>query len=665
MLAPVRCPAGARNLRMDTDRDLLPKPAAPTDAVRTSGTRPQWLQPGWRWILAAFGLLVLLPEFWFALDRVLASNQVLRGVWVGGVALSGLDRSQVTRAIVQLDGRLREVPLQLRIGSQLLELRPEQIGLKLDVDQTVEVAFCAGRTGPVVDQMLWWARRWFSPLHLDARTRVDPQALECRLSEWEATAIVNPPFEGGMQVRGGVLQADYPRSGFMIDRARARRSLVDSLARGSRTVIQLPLLKVNPKLDRASVDRALAAARRLTAGPVQLVTSAGQSSLRLDAKALVAALRTRVASAEPRGLRLFLDEASIDQQLKSARQRLEREPRSASFVVDQADRIRIAAGAPGIRLDARSIAAAVLRAAHSPERVGQLPLDRSPPPPLTTEAATALKITKLVSSFTTHHPCCRPRVKNIQRIAELVDGTIVEPGETLSINRLIGPRTRQKGFVSAPTIENGEMVDTVGGGISQFATTLFNAVFHGGYDIIERQPHTYYFPRYPMGHEATLSYPKPDLVFRNDTDAGLLIKCEYGKTFIRVRIYGDNGGRKVRAKVSRKRNIKQPPVELLPNPRLEPDEEKVANGGTLGWTVVVSRLLTYPDGTTKEEKRKVVYEPRVRQLEVHPCRIPEGENGYTGEECPIPDEAEAEEADQEASDASDHDAVQSDQPTRP
>ena len=213
---------------------------------------------------------------------------------------------------------------------------------------------------------------------------------------------------------------------------------------------------------------------------------------------------------------------------------------------------------------------------------------------------------------------------------------MVKPGETFSVNQVVGPRTRANGFVPAPTIEEGEMVDTLGGGISQFATTFFNAVFHGGYDILERQPHTYYFARYPMGHEATLSYPKPDLVFRNDTDAGALIRCEYGDTFIRVKIFGDNGGRKVTAKVSGQFDIKRPPVQLFPNRKLSPNREKVRYGGMIGWSVVVSRLLTFPDGSRREEKRKVIYNPRPREVEVHPCRIPKDEPGYTGEECPVP-----------------------------
>jgi hypothetical protein len=62
----------------------------------------------------------------------------------------------------------------------------------------------------------------------------------------------------------------------------------------------------------------------------------------------------------------------------------------------------------------------------------------------------------------------------------------------------------------------------------------------------------------------------------------------------------------------------------------------------VGWSVIVARILTFPDGTTKEERRKVTYKPRVRRVEVHPCRIQEGEPGHTGEPCPKPEETEEE-----------------------
>ena len=233
--------------------------------------------------------------------------------------------------------------------------------------------------------------------------------------------------------------------------------------------------------------------------------------------------------------------------------------------------------------------------------------------------------------------------QNIHHIADLLDGTLVRAGETFSVNQAIGPRTVKNGFRPAPSIEDGDMVDTVGGGVSQFATTLFNALFYGGYDILERQPHSYWFTRYPMGYDATLSYPHPDIVFKNDSDAAVLIKTQYTDTTITVKVYGDNGGRRVRAEVSERQNIVPPPVEFIPNPRLDADQEKTREGGMIGWTVTVKRTLIFSDGKTKEERRKVTYKPRARRVEVHPCRIPEGEPGHTGERCPKPDKDEASE----------------------
>jgi len=261
-------------------------------------------------------------------------------------------------------------------------------------------------------------------------------------------------------------------------------------------------------------------------------------------------------------------------------------------------------------------------------------------PSLTTEQAEALHVHELVSEFTTHFPCCEARVKNIERMAALVDKAIARPGESWSLNARSGPRSAANGFVAGPTIVEGEMEMTIGGGVSQFATTLFNAVFDGGYEIVQRQPHTYWFPRYPEGYDATLGYPLPDLVFRNDSDAGIFIHATTTKTSVHVEIFGDKGGRRVERHVSSRFDVVRPELELIPNPALSPDETRVRFSGAIGWSINVTRTITFPDLHKKEEGRKVTYSPRARRVETHPCHIPEGEPGYTGEKCPKVEEAD-------------------------
>lgn len=149
----------------------------------------------------------------------------------------------------------------------------------------------------------------------------------------------------------------------------------------------------------------------------------------------------------------------------------------------------------------------------------------------------SLGIVELVGTFTTRHACCQTRVTNIQRFADLMRGVVVEPGESLSLNGHVGQRTEEKGFVEGGFIEKGVLVDDIGGGVSQFATTIFNALIHAGMDIDEYQTHSLYLSRYPYGLDPTISYPKPDLRFTNPTPYGALIWPTYTDTSITVEIY--------------------------------------------------------------------------------------------------------------------------------
>ncbi len=149
----------------------------------------------------------------------------------------------------------------------------------------------------------------------------------------------------------------------------------------------------------------------------------------------------------------------------------------------------------------------------------------------------SLGIVELVGAFTTKHACCQGRVTNIQLFAELMRGVVVEPGESLSLNGHVGRRTEEKGFVEGGFIEKGVVIDDIGGGVSQFATTIFNALIHAGMDIDEYQTHSLYLSRYPYGLDPTISFPKPDLRFTNPTPYGVLIWPTYTDTSITVEIY--------------------------------------------------------------------------------------------------------------------------------
>jgi vancomycin resistance protein YoaR len=159
-------------------------------------------------------------------------------------------------------------------------------------------------------------------------------------------------------------------------------------------------------------------------------------------------------------------------------------------------------------------------------------------PAFTTADAEKLGVKEMVSTFTTHYPCCASRVTNIHTIANIVNGAVVMPGATFSLNQFVGPRDTKRGFVEAPMIEDGLFEDSVGGGVSQFATTLYNAVFFAGLKDITHTPHSYFISRYPAGREATVSYPAPQLIFQNNEPTAIVITTSYTGTSLTVTFWG-------------------------------------------------------------------------------------------------------------------------------
>lgn len=570
-------------------------------------------------------------------SRALHYGEVLPGVWVNDYAASGLTSKELTADLTRAAARLNQRPVQVQLDGAVFSLEPKEVGARVNVAATVTKAYAAGRDASLLSQLSWWLARVASPHRLKYVVDIDGRKLEALVAMWERAAISDPPVPGEVRGQGGQLVLEEPRAGRKVDRERFARDLRLVLGDVQRRVVPLATRRVEPRLTKQAVTKAFETARHLVRAPIQLVSRDGALALNLSREQLVQAITTRSRQEQ---LEVFFDPKAIEEVIHNDRQRLESAPKDASFRVDTDNKVSIVAGHPGTRLDSTLVAEALMQAAHAEGHVGELPVDRDAQPEFTTEDARALNIVKLVAQFSTYHKCCQPRVQNIHRIADILDGVVVRPGAVFSVNEKVGPRTKANGFVPAPTIVEGDMEDTVGGGVSQFATTLFNALFYGGYDIIERQPHSYWFPRYPMGHEATLSYPKPDIIFKNDTKSGLLIKTDYTNTRITVKLFGDNEGRKVKATVSQRQDIVDPMVELVPDPSVEPDEEKVLDAGMVGWSVIVGRVITFQDRTEKVEKRKVTYMPRVRRVRVHPCRIPEGEEGYTGQDCPEPEDAE-------------------------
>lgn len=633
----------------------MSEPAA--DPVIPGSSRvPAWIR-GFRgpWSPRDLLLLCLCPVFGllaaYTSERLQFRGHVLPGVSLDGADLSGYSASALESALRAREVGVGKRVVRVRVGTAVFRVSGAELGAHLRSEVGSEV-MNAGRRGNILGQIAWRVGRLSTFDEYHTRFDLDQTLVEEHLRSFERAALPTPT-EGSVRYTDGKVVAVYPSAGETIDRRVAPEILQSAVSDGL-VEVNMPAIGWSPTTSKAAVDAAKRRFESAVERPVEMFVrfpaaevAQGQTDGQTDEEqqsrvevlaptTFAAALTTRQAAGKTEELELTFDLPLLEQALVEVKKRWERPAQNAQFVPDHRNRLTILPSKSQWVLPTDSAAHSLLQALATPERRGVWELITGVQPKITTELAHQLNIKQLVSTFTTFHPCCKPRVENIHRIADLIDGTVILPGETFSVNETLGPRTASNGFTMAPTIVKGEMDDTVGGGISQFATTLFNAVLRGGYEIIERQPHSIYFNRYPMGHEATLSYPKPDLIFKNDTPSGMVIKTSYTGTSIRVTIFGDNNGRVVSTDVSKPFDSVEPTVEYVADPSLPTDEEKVEEKGDWGFTVYASRTVKEKDGTERKESRKVVYKPRARRLVVHPCKIPEGFEGHTGEECPEP-----------------------------
>ena len=227
----------------------------------------------------------------------------------------------------------------------------------------------------------------------------------------------------------------------------------------------------------------------------------------------------------------------------------------------------------------------------------------------------------VVGEFTTRFPSGQPRVGNIVLAVRTLDRTVVPPQGYFSLNAALGERTIAKGYRPAPTIAGGRFVDSVGGGISQVATTLYNAAFFAGLELVAHTPHSVYIDRYPPGREATISWGGPELVFRNQWLAPLTIRVTTTATSITVRMLSQPLGRRVAAWSGKPYAVERPTTVQVVNPALAPGSSRlVQQAGGSGFAVDYGRSV-YQRGKLLERRSfHVRYEPENRIVEVGPRR---------------------------------------------
>ena len=567
-----------------------PPPAPPLPALPGAGAgRPR---PRGRRLIVAGTIIALLATVG-AGAAYATHGDVPRGTTVLGLDLGGSSRAEAVAALsrhLPTRAELAE-PVTVRIDDVDRTIRPADAGLRVDVDATVDAAI---RGRPVL----------FGSRPVQPVTAVDAERLDAALRK-AFPELADPMRKPAIIFDGITPRPVYPRPSRDLDEAAAAEAVRTGWLGGQ--PISVPTVDSHPKTTREEVDRLLTTlARPAVAAPVTVTSDRG--TLTVTPRAIARGL---VLTADRTGtIRPRIDQAKLRAALEDALARLETRPRDATIAL-VSGKPRITAGVDGAALDLTALAPRLLAVLPRTDGRTVAATLRKVPPKVTTEQVRKLRITERISTFTTHFTggLSSPRSQNIVQIAQAVDGAVVRPGVTFSLNGHTGERGQAQGYQEAPVIIDGKLTPGVGGGASQFTTTLFNATYYAGLEDVEHKPHSYWFSRYPPVIESTIFYPDLDFKFRNNTPHGVLIDTSYTSETITVSIWSTKVWDKVSTEWSARRDVTSPPTITLP---AGPD--CIATDGLVGFTQDAWRLFQSGGQVVKREKFSWKYLPEPKYI---------------------------------------------------
>jgi vancomycin resistance protein YoaR len=480
-------------------------------------------------LVATAALAVVVIAAW-SIDTSRHRGRVDRNVDLAGIPVGGMRRGQLANVVGDVARRYQTASVYVVAPKGSFVADADELGVALEQQRTVDATFAVGRHGGFLHELGSWARGVLRHRRAPVQVTVSEPAVY-RLVPARDPGPQTPADEPTIKQEGDRLVAVEGKAGKGIDPAEVIEKLPEAARKGTPITVRVHRGAVQPRFEIADAQKVADQAAQLTRSPLKVKAGAQEGTVTV--RMLRSWLR---AEARDDGLALAVKPKESAKDLGTLLPNAGTPATETSFnVVGGVP--QIIPGKPGTACCATE-AADLIEAAIEQRRTTTftLPLTKVDPK-LTVEAAQALGVKEQVSTFTTPHKCCEPRVTNIHRIADLIRGYVIKPGETFSVNNVIGKRTTEKGFVVAPVIADGEHAEDVGGGISQFATTTFNAAFFAGLDFGEYQSHSLVISRYPYGREATMGFPHPDLQIKNTTPYGVLIWPTYTGTAFTVTFY--------------------------------------------------------------------------------------------------------------------------------
>lgn len=544
---------------------------------------------GWLIALGVLVGLVLIAGIAYAWDVAANQDKIPRAVSVNGVDISAMDR---TAAVEKLEDELAGVetePVSVTSGDLHTDFVPSESGLALDNQRAVD-----NIEEPSLNPFTRLYSFFRSTRDIPVETNVDEAQLQPALDRVKKD-LSTDPVDGMLELNNGELKVTDPKLGQTVDAGALHNAVTDNW-------LDSEGVDVDPQeVEPAINDEAIEAMRTGDAA------KALDNPITLKAKNNVSATLNKpeisqFTSIEKKDgkLKLAVDTNRAQELLAERSEGADVPGVNAKISFNGNDK-QITPSEDGEIIDWEPTMKDFDKRVTGDDREWDATY-KPDPAEFTTDDAKKATFNDTVGEFTTEGYSAASG-KNIELVAQQVNGAVVNPGETFSLNGHTGPRGTTQGYVESGIIIDGHSGSAVGGGISQFATTLYNAAYFAGMEDTAHTPHSYYISRYPAGREATVYEGAIDLQFTNTFNTPVRIETDFGGGKITVRLKG----------------TKTVDVESVNNGRwakTEPQRKSVSedcspSSGAPGFTTSDTRVIKDLSGKEiSRETTTTVYDPQ-------------------------------------------------------
>jgi vancomycin resistance protein YoaR len=574
---------------------MLDNPRSRPSARNQTASRKRRRKRKRLFVAAGIAAVVFLFLLAMLIDATIYHGRIHAGVVVSGVQIGGMKPDQAKAA---LDARMKDAAqnqVTLTGGGKTWTVSPDDVGFRVDSAATVSLAMGASRKGNFLGNRFRGFLMYFKDRQVALQGTVDTAKFNALVTQ-VAQAVDVPPLNAGLAFDGVKIKTVQGQKGRVVDQKALATQLTAALLSLKAALLPLPMTVKDPTVVADDYDQALQQAETMTDSPVTLTN--GGDSWTLATADIIAYMDFKAVSQGGKSVLVpFLSAEKMALFLDDVAAKVKTDPVSATFKGD-GTRAWVVAGVPGKKLDpektVEALNAAALDANDRSAKVALVLKD----PSLTTDEAKAMGIKDVLGSYQTQWVGTTDRQVNVKIATQYTSNTLMAPGDVFDFDAEVGPRTADRGFRLAPGITHpGQLEDVLGGGICQVATTLFNAAFVAGLDIVERKNHSMFVPHYPKGRDATVSAGGPNLRFRNDTKHYILVRGASDGITTKFVIYGTDDGRTVSSDTSDFYDIVVRDTESTTDKSLGKGTTSIVDAGQDGKKIKVVRTVKAADGT--------------------------------------------------------------------